>query len=120
MYEKLDGSGGRVLGYEIRDRISEAELREILREMEEVIHEEGAVSVLVHVPTFPSFDPAALDDDLGFWLQHRQDLERYAVVGDSRLVEWATELGDRLVDTEVRYFEGDDLDDAWAWVRRDG
>lgn len=36
-------------------------------------------------------------DDLGFWFQHRDDLERYVIVGDSRLVEWVSELGDRLV-----------------------
>jgi hypothetical protein len=117
MYEKLDRSGGRTLGYEIRDRISEDELQEILREMEAVIHDEGEVRVLVYIPTFPSFEIAALDDDLGFWFQHRDDLERYAIVGDNRLVEWASDLGDRLVGTDIRYFDEHELDDAWAWVQ---
>lgn len=120
MYETLDRSSGRVLGYEIRDRITEAELQEILDEMEAVILDEGAVSVLVHVPAFPSFELSALDDDLGFWFRHGEDLERYALVGDSRLVEWASELGDRVTSTDIRYFDEDDLDAAWEWVEESG
>lgn len=119
MYEKLDRSGDRVLGYEIRDRISEEELQEMLHEMETVIHDHGEVRVLVHIPTFPSFELSALDDDLGFWFHHGDELERYAIVGDNRLVKWATELGDRITGTEIRYFEGDEIDDAWEWVDKD-
>lgn len=120
MYEKLERSGGPVLGYEIRDQISEEELQEILDEMEAVIREEGEVRIVVYIPTFPSFEISALDDDLRFWFQHGDELERYAIVGDDRLVEWATELGDRIVGTEIRYFKEDDINDAWEWVRADG
>lgn len=119
MYEKLNRGDERVLGYEIRDRISEEELQEMLHEMETVIHDEGEVRVLVHIPTFPSFELSALDDDLSFWFQHGDELERYAIVGDNRLVEWATELGDRITGTEIRYFDEEEIDDAWGWVQED-
>lgn len=51
MYETLDRSDGRVLGYEIRDRVTEEELQAMIEEMETVIAEEGSVRLLVHVPS---------------------------------------------------------------------
>lgn len=119
MYENLDESEGTVQGYEIRDEISEEEIEELLYELEEVIHEEGEVRVLVHVPTFPSFEVEALDEDLGFWFLHGDDIERYAVVGDSKLMEWVVALEDRFVDIDIRYFDGEEIDDAWEWLRED-
>ncbi|MFC7199638.1 STAS/SEC14 domain-containing protein [Halospeciosus flavus] len=116
MYEKLDRSEGRVVGYEVRDELTEEELEEILLDLEEVIIEEGSVRILVHVPSFPSPDLDALDEDIGFWLEHGDDIDRYAIVGDSKLVEWVTELEDRLTDIDLQYFEEEDLDEAWAWL----
>ncbi|WP_192918561.1 SpoIIAA family protein [Salinigranum salinum] len=40
------------------------------------------------------------------------------MVGDNRLVKWATKLGDRITGTEIRYFEGNEIDDAWEWVEQ--
>lgn len=114
MYEKLDRSEGRVVGYEVRDELTEEELEEILLDLEEVIIEEGSVRILVHVPSFPSPDLDALDEDIGFWLEHGDDIDQYAIVGDSKLVEWVTELEDRLTDIDLQYFE--ELDEAWAWL----
>ena len=63
IYEELDRSSGRVLGSEIRGEFTEAELNEMLEELEAVIHEEGAVRLLVHFPVFPSAGLSALDED---------------------------------------------------------
>lgn len=120
MYERLERGGEAVLGYEVTDRVTEAELQAMIQEMEAVIDEQGSVSLLVYVPSFPSFELRALDDDLGFWFDHRRDLDRYAVVGDSRLMRWASELGDRFTRVEIRYFGETEMDDAWEWVRGEG
>lgn len=119
MYERLERSGGQVLGYEVTDRVTEAELQAMIREMETVIDQQGSVSLLVYVRSFPSFELRALDDDLGFWFDHRRDLDRYAVVGDSRLIRWASELSDRFTRVQIRYFDETEIDDAWAWVERE-
>jgi len=117
MYQKLEPSGGRVLGYELGDELTESELEKILAEMEQVIIEEGSVRLLLHVPDYPSIDLDMLDEDIGFWLHHGDDVERYAIVGDSDLIGWVVELEDRLTGTDLEYFEEDEFDEAWAWVR---
>ena len=119
MYEKLDRSGEGVLGYRVSDRITEAELEAILQELETTIADRGDVDLLVHVESFPTPELDALDEDIGFWLQHGDDIGRYAVVGDSSIMKWATKAGDRATEATVRYFEEPELDDAWEWVQGD-
>jgi hypothetical protein len=117
MYVKLSNSGDDTLGFRIEERLTEDQLSEVLTEIEGVIAEHGSANLLVHMPSVPHPDLDALDEDLGFWLQHRDDLDRYAVVGDSTLLEWATEFGDHVTGVDCRYFDEADLDDAWAWAR---
>lgn len=117
MYEKLPQSEEDTLGYEIREVLTEEQLTEMLDEIEEAIAEHGSVRLLVYVPSVPYPDIKALDDDLGFWLRHREHIDRYAVVGDSPLLEWASRLTDRVSHPDVEHFGEDDLPEAWAWVR---
>jgi hypothetical protein len=119
MYEKLDRSGGRVVGYKVRDELSEDDVEAMLQDIEETILEEGSARVLVYMPTVPVPDLDALDEDIGFWLQHGDDLEKYTVVGDNRLLEWVTDLEDRVTGVDLEYFGAADLDDAWEWLRED-
>ncbi|WP_435102167.1 STAS/SEC14 domain-containing protein [Halarchaeum sp. P4] len=116
MIRRLERSGGDVLGYEVGDELSEAELEAILEDIETTIAEEGAVQILVHMPDVPRPDLDALDEDIGFWLEHGDDIGRYAVVGDSRLLEWVTDVEDHLTSIDLRYFDEDEMDEAWDWL----
>lgn len=116
MYEKLSRSGTTTLGYEVREVLTEEQLNEILTELEEAIATHGSVRLLVYMPSMPYPEISALDDDLGFWLRHSENIDRYAVVGDGDLLEWASNVADRVTEPDVKYFEEDALDTAWDWV----
>ena len=119
MYEKLSRSGENVLGYEVREVLTEDQLEEILSEIEERIAEHGSVRLLVSMPSVPYPDVKAVDDDLGFWLRHSENIDRYAVVGESPLLEWSSEIADRVTEPEIEYFEQADIGEAWDWVEGD-
>jgi hypothetical protein len=116
MYEKLSRSEGKVLGYEIREVLTEEQLDEILTEIEEVIADHGSVRLLVSMPSIPYPDVKAIDDDLGFWLRHSENIDRYAVVGENPLLEWSSKVADRVSDPDIEYFEQAEIDAAWDWV----
>lgn len=116
MYEKLDRSGGGTLGYRVRDEITEAELEKIIQDLEVAVAEQGEVDLLVHVESFPKPELEALEEDIAFWREHGDDIGRYAVVGDSTLMKWATKLGDKATAADVRYFDTADLEQAWDWI----
>lgn len=118
MYEKLDRSEGNVLGFEVRDEVTEADLNGMLEEMERAIadHEED-LRILLRFDSIPGFEFGALDENVGFWLEHRDDVDRYAVVTDNSLVEGLVAVEDRLTAMEMREFDPDEIDDAWAWLK---
>jgi hypothetical protein len=116
MYEKLSRSEGKVLGYEIREVLTEEQLDEILTEIEEVIADHGSLRLLVSMPSIPYPDVKAIDDDLGFWLRHSENIDRYAVVGENPLLEWSSKVADRVSDPDIEYFEQAEIDAAWDWV----
>lgn len=117
MYEKLDRSEGRVLGFEIHDEVTEADLDGILEELEGAIadHDEP-IRVLLRIESVPGVEFGALDEDLGFWLEHRDDIDRYAVVTENSLLEGLVAVEDRLTGMEVREFDPHEIDVAWAWL----
>lgn len=94
MYRELPQSGDGVVGFEVQDRSTGDEVAAMLARLESVIAERGSVRLLVLMPEIPP-DLDALDEDLGFWPEQGEDIERYTVVGDSSLLEWATEVADR-------------------------
>lgn len=119
MYEKLSRSDGHVLGYEVREVLTAGQLDEMLTEVEAVIADHDSVRLLVSMPSVPYPDPTALHDDLGFWLRHSDDVERYAVVGGNPLLAWSSRIADIVRGPDVEYFEQDAIDDAWSWVGND-
>ena len=117
MYEKLDRSEGNVLGYEIEGEVTEEDLDEILSEMESAIEEyEDDLSVLLRLDSVPGFEFGALDEDLRFWLEHRDDIEKYAIVTDNSLIEGLVAVEDRLTDIGMREFDPEELEAAWLWL----
>jgi hypothetical protein len=116
VYRKLGRSEGDVLGIELEERFSEADVESIERELDTAIAEHGSVRLLVRFESFPRPELDALDDDLAFWSEHGDDIERYAVVSEGTLAAWASELGDFLSDTDVRHFDPDSEGDAWEWL----
>ena len=55
--------------------------------MEEAIDRFGRVILLVYLPEMPRPDLGAIAEDLEFARKHTKDMDRYAVVGGSALLD---------------------------------
>jgi hypothetical protein len=119
VYRKLERSSGNVLGYEARGKLTKEELGAILADMEEAIDRFGEVNLLVYLPEIPRPDLGAIGEDLEFARKHTKDVDRYAVVGGSALLDLVARLEGPLVGIEIKHFEPDRLDEAWRWLHED-
>ena len=117
MYRKLEQSSAYVLGYETRGKLTEEDLGVILADLKEAIDRFGKVNLLVSVPRVPRPDLGAIGKNLEFARQHTKDIERYAVVGSSALLDWAVKLEGLLLGIRIKHFEPDRLKEAWRWLR---
>jgi hypothetical protein len=67
---------------------------------------------------FEGWEAGAMWDDAKFGLQHRNDFKRIAVVGAPKWVEWATKVGAKLMDGELKTYPSTDLFEAIVWVKQ--
>jgi hypothetical protein len=58
----------------------------------------------------------ALDERFKFVQEHRDDIERVAIVSDDSVTNWLSGLVDRVAPVETRHFSRDDERQAWAWL----
>jgi len=116
VYRKLERSYANVLGFEARAKLTKDDLGAILADMQEAIDRFGKVNLLVYLPEMPRPDLGAITEDLEFARKHMEDVDRYAVVGGSALLDLVARLEGPLVGIEIRHFEPDRLDEAWRWL----
>lgn len=116
-YRRLAESQGNVLGYELTGHLTEAAYQALRDKLRAAIKSDGQIRLLLYLPELHGFDPAVINDDLRFATHHLDNIERMAVVGDSALVAWTTQLSDAVTPTKARYFDSTELTAAWRWVK---
>jgi len=114
---RLDRGTGNVLGYEVEGRLTEKEFEARSEEFREVVAEYGKVRLLVRMAeVLPRVSLGVLAEDLKL-VQYASDVERYAIVSDSVVIEWAEKIGGLFIGGEVRCFENSRYEEAWRWLR---
>ncbi|MFQ5347460.1 MAG: STAS/SEC14 domain-containing protein [Rhodothalassiaceae bacterium] len=119
MFTIMKESAGPVVGIRAAGRLTDKDYREtLIPALEARFREHGKLSLLIAFdPDFAGWDLEAMWDDAVFGLRHMADFERLAVVGGPEWVRVAVRLFSFLMKGEIRTFEADAIDDAWAWVR---
>ncbi len=116
MLKRLDEGTGNVLGYEVKERITEKEFDNLAEEFKTVVAEHGKVRLLLRMNEVPNITLSTMAEDLKL-APYANDIERYAIVGDSTTVEWVEKLGGSLIAGEVKHFEDSRYQEAWRWVQ---
>jgi hypothetical protein len=107
-----------VLWVKVNGKLSREEYTQLVPSWEQMIARYGKLRLLFQMePGFTGWEPMAAWDDLKFSVSHRSELERVAMVGEKKWHETLTKLSKLLVNTEVRYFEDSQLDEAQRWLR---
>jgi len=119
MLEILPESQGKVLGIKASGTLTDPDYQDILLpRLETIIRDHGKARVLCLMDQdFHGWDMEAMWDDAKFGFAHRHDFEKFAVVGGPRWVEWGANLGALFMNTDLRTFPSEQLEDAWAWIQ---
>lgn len=115
MYRRLPQSEGNVLGYEVSGGITEDDLDEVATELQEVVDDYGAVSVLVRAPDGQEI-AGTLGDRLRLLKEDIGEVERYALVTDARSAEWVGTIADQVTPVPLQHFESAREQEAWRWL----
>ncbi len=116
MIQKLSQSSGNVVGFAVRGKMVEEDYELLETEMKSLIREHGQIRLLCSVEDMSGFDLDVADDELRM-SHYLGDMERVAMVSDSRFYEWALSVWNVVTDVEIRHFEPGEEAQAWAWLK---
>ncbi|ARS38056.1 hypothetical protein CA264_21130 (plasmid) [Pontibacter actiniarum] len=90
----------------------------IVPSMEEKIDRFGKISLYWEMDNVEGWEPGGLWEDLKFDIQHTNNFNRIAIVGDRNWENWITKLMKPFTSAEVKYFDLQQREEAMAWVRQ--
>jgi hypothetical protein len=107
---------GKVLEVHLTGKLNRSDYEKFCPQSEELIKQYGKIRILVELHDFRGWDAGALWEDLKWDSCHFNDIERLAVVGDSKWHKWMASFCKPFTAARIRYFTPDKSDEARAWA----
>lgn len=85
-------------------------------EFERLVREHGKLQVLFDMTGFHGWDVAALWEDTKFATHHFKDIERIAMVGETKWQQGMAVFCKPFTKATIRYFDHADVDEARTWL----
>ena len=119
MIEILPGTANDLVGIKVSGKLTDKEYKEVLiPSLDAAIKANGKVRLLCHMDQgFKGWEWAAAWDDLTFWLKHKNDFSKLAVIGATKWIEVSTKLSAHIMAGEVKFFPEGESQNAWEWIK---
>jgi hypothetical protein len=111
--EKQDG---KVLEIHVQGKLTKDDYETFMPEIERLIKQHGKLRILFYMHEFQGWSAGALWEDTQFDLRHFNDIERLALVGETRWQQGMSVFCKPFTTAKVRYFEHADLAKARQWI----
>lgn len=99
-------------------KLTHEDYQEFLPKLEQQIQELDKVCLLIEFDNFSGWDLTAAKDDFIFSMKYLGDFERIALVGDKSWERWMALMAKPFMPSgTIRYFERENLQSAWDWLR---
>jgi hypothetical protein len=121
MFEILSESAPGCIGFKVSGKISAEDYDELMPVVDKAIEEGGQINMLVLVDDFEGVSEfEAAVKDFNFGTHEYKCVERCAFVSDKNWFKWVVKIMDPFTRrTKEKYFELDQLAEAWDWVKRE-
>ena len=118
MYDLLGRSERNVIGVRVTGTLTSSDYEELRPKLEQRTREHGPLRVLILMEDWHGWDSLmALWEDLKTDVRLNEHVERLAMVGEEDWEQWMTEISKPFARGTLRYFDVDELEEAWSWVR---
>ena len=109
---------GNTIAVRASGKLTLEDFQQFFPQLETQIKRLGKISLLFEFDNFSGWDLDAAIDDIKFGMKHLSDFERIAMVGDKSWEHWMALIAKPfLISSEVRYFNRENLQQAWDWLR---
>lgn len=108
--------GGLILVGHASGKLVTEDYGRFVPEFERLVREHGRLRVLFDMTGFHGWDAGALWQDTKFALHHFGDIERLAMVGETRWQRGMAGFCKPFTRAEIRYFDQPHIAEARAWL----
>lgn len=109
-------AGGKIVEIHAMGKLEKEDYEQFGPEVERLIRQHGKIRMLLYLHDFNGWTAGALWEDIKFDWKHFSDIERLAIVGESKWQEGMATFCKPFTTAEVKYFNHDQLADARQWI----
>ena len=107
---------GNVLRIRVSGKLTKEDYDQFVPPTEEFIGEQGKIRVLFEMHDFHGWEVAALWEDIKFDVHHWRDIERLAMVGETKWEKGMAAFCKPFTTAKIQYFDVSQADEAQAWI----
>ncbi|WP_404308550.1 SpoIIAA family protein [Neorhodopirellula lusitana] len=112
-------AAGKVIEVDVTGKLTKEAYAEFMPMTEERIKEHGKVRILFVMHDFHGWDMGAAWEDIKFDMKHFNDIERLAIVGESKWEKGMSVFCRPFTTAEIKYFDIADVEKAREWIEAD-
>jgi len=118
MIEVMSESTERMLAVKATGTLTDKDYTDVwIPALQKIIDEFEVANVLLYMDdNFKGWEMKAMWEDAKFGLKHRQDFSKIAIIGGPTWVKWGIKLGEMMIDSEVRTYEPEEIQEALGWA----
>ena len=109
-------SNGNLVTVTASDKLTKSDYEHFVPLLEEMINKHGKIRILFRMEDFHGWDAGALWEDIKFDWKHFSDIEKVAMLGDSRWERWMAGFCTPFTTATIRYFDAGEGEAAEAWL----
>jgi hypothetical protein len=107
---------GKILEVHLTGKLSRDDYAKFVPDSEDMIDRFGKIRILVVLDDFHGWEVGALWEDIKWDARHATDVERIAIVGETKWHQWMASFCKPFTSANLRYFGHDRLTEARAWL----
>jgi hypothetical protein len=106
----------KTLEVHLSGKLTKEDYGRFVPEVERMVKAYGKIRILVEMHDFHGWDAGALWADIKFDVKHFADIERVALVGETRWEKGMATFCTPFTLAKIRYFDRDQIDEARRWL----
>ena len=120
MIEILPQSTETCLGFKVSGKVTAEDYEVLIPQLDQAIAASGKVNMLFVMGDFDGASLDAVKADFKFGTHQYRQVEKAAFVGDKKWQKWLVKIMDPFTRrTDERFFDFEQLDEAWQWLKED-
>jgi hypothetical protein len=109
-------NGGKVLEIQLTGKLATEDYKQFVPTLERLVKEHSRIRILVEMHDFHGWTAGALWQDIKFDARHFRDIERVAMVGETKWQHGMAVFCKPFTAAKIQYFDRGAIDQARAWL----